>query len=225
MAFPLSEVTWSPSWRIIPSRFPPIDLFERIAPQTDWALLNDVETLTNDRVRLEEGKAALVRLEDRQTGPGSSLIMAPFSHPDPNGDHFSDGTFGISYAHQTFEGALARAIKNREDFLRKTNQKPISLQMRVLNTDINGKLHDLRGKAANDVRDITAARDLCRALRAEGSYGLIYEDPSPEIGITIAALRPTILKNCRQERHLTLKWDGSRIVQYYDFGNGSTNAL
>ena len=224
-AFPLSEIAWSPSWRIIPSRFPPIDLFERVAPPEDWAILNEVETLTNDRVRLEEGTVALVRLEDRLSGPGSSLIMAPFSHPDPNGDQFSDGTFGVSYAHQSFEAALARAIRNREEFLRRTKQAPISLQMRVLNTDLSGMFHDLRGKAANDIADVSAARGLCRTLRAEGSHGIIYEDPDPSVGITIVALRPTPLKNCRQERHIGVKWDGDRITQYTDYTTGSTHSL
>lgn len=223
--FPLSEIAWSPSWRIIPSRFPPIDLFERVAPSEDWAILNEVETLTNDRVRLEEGTVALVRLEDRLAGAGSSLIMAPFSHPDPNGDQFSDGTFGVSYAHRTFESALARAIRNREEFLGRTKQPPISLQLRVLNTDLNGMFHDLRGKAANDIVDVGAARALCRTLRAEGSHGLIYDDPDPSIGVTIVALRPTTLKNCRQERHLSVRWDGKRITQYTDHTTGTTHTL
>jgi hypothetical protein len=218
-AVPLAKVQWTPSWRIIPSRFPPVDLFERIAPKEDWGALYDVETLTNDRVRLEEGKTALIRLEDRVSGPGTSLIMAPFSHPDPCGDHLSDGTFGIAYANETFETALARSIRNREEFLRSTKQGPIVLQMRVLNVDLDGMLHDFRGRAANDIRDPAAARELCRALRENGSYGIIFNDPLVTSGTTVAALRPTVLSNCRQERHLAYRWDGTRIAEYYDYAD------
>jgi len=222
---PLAEIVWKPCWRIIPSRFPPIDLFARIAAPEDWSILQEVETLTNERLLLVEGKAALVRLGDRLTGPGTSLIMAPFSHPNPNGDHFSDGTFGIAYALPTFDAALARSIRSREEFLRRTKESPITLQMRVLNIDMSGTLHDLRGKVANDYRDPIVARELCRNLRAEGSYGLIYEDPVSSVGTTVAALRPTILANCRQERHLAYKWDGSRIAQVYDYDDRTLRDL
>src|SRR6185437_14849809 len=118
------------------SRFPPIDLYERIAPQEDWSALQEIESLTNERLRTSLGKAALVRAEDRLSGPGTSLIMSPFTHPDPNGDQFSDGTFGISYTLPTFEAALLRSIRSREEFLRRSREGPITLQMRVLYSDL-----------------------------------------------------------------------------------------
>jgi hypothetical protein len=217
--FPLTKIEWRPSWRIIPSRFPPIDLFERIAPREDWDVLAQIETLTNDRVRLEKGAAALVRLEDRLSGPGTSLIMAPFSHPRPDGDRFSDGTFGIAYAFQTFEAALARSIRSREEFLRRTNEGPAALQVRVLNIDLCGMLHDMRGQAANDYVDLSRSRELSRELRAEGSYGLLFEE-MPSVGFAAATFRPTVFSNCRQERHLAYKWDGVRIVEYFDYQTG-----
>jgi hypothetical protein len=214
---PITEVNWAPCWRIIPSRFPPIDLYARIAPPDDWLALQDTESLTNERLRTSLGKSALVRAEDRLSGPGTSLIMSPFTHPDPNGDQFSDGTFGISYALPTFEAALVRSVRGREEFLSRTKEGPTTLQMRVLNTDMRGMVHDLRGKIANDYRNVEASRELSRNLRAEGSYGLLYDDPNPRIGETLAAFRPTILQNLRQERHLAYKWDGTRMVEIYDF--------
>src|SRR5690348_7954985 len=108
MNVPIVSVEWQPCWRIIPSRFPPIDLLERIAPPEDWALLMDLETRTNQRVQSEAPADKAV----------SSMIMAPFMHPDPCGDIFSDGTFGIAYAVPAFGAALARSIRRREEFLR-----------------------------------------------------------------------------------------------------------
>lgn len=97
--------------------------------------------------------------------------------------------------------------------------------MRVLNSDMTGSLHDLRGKIANAYRDVEASRELCRSLRAEGSYGLLYADAHPAIGETAAAFRPTILSNLRQERHLAYKWDGTRITEVYDYTEGKTRQL
>ena len=166
-----------------------------------------------------------MQLGDWLSGPGTSLIMAPFCHPNPNGDDFSDGTFGVAYALPTFETALARSIHRREEFLGRTKQGPITLQLRVLNLDLSGALHDLRGEIANDYRDVHAARALCRNLRAEGSYGFVYDDIVPDIGTTVAALRPVVFSNCRQERHLAYKWNGARIVQVYDYSDGVTREI
>ena len=222
---PLVRIDWTPCWRIIPSRFPIVDLYERIAPPQDWSVLQEIETLTNERVLTDRGKAPHIRAEDRGANAMSSLILAPFCHPDPNGDQFSDGTFGISYALPTFEAALMRSVRSREQFLRQTKEGPITLQTRVLKTDMSGMLHDIRGKIANDYRDTTACRELCRTLRADGSYGLVYEDHFQTIGTTVAAFRPTILSNFRQERHLAYKWDGIRISEVYDYSNGDTRSM
>jgi hypothetical protein len=86
------HVVWQPCWRIVPSRFPPIDLFERIADPADWDALIALESLTNDRIRDEVGDIALVPVAERISGPGSSVIMAAFTHPNPDGSRFSDGS-------------------------------------------------------------------------------------------------------------------------------------
>ncbi len=218
-AIPLTKIEWMPCWRIIPSRFPPIDLFERVAPPENWAVLAELETMTNERARMEAGAASLIRPDDRPTGARSSLIVAPFTHPDPNGDRFSDGSFGIAYASPNLDTALRRSIRGREDFLRRTKNGPISLQMRVLNIDLAGMLHDLRGMAANDLGTVAETRELCRSLRAEGSYGVIFDEEQTLSSPTVAAFRPNILSNCRQERHLAFKWNGERIVEVYDYSD------
>src|SRR5689334_8160461 len=51
----LSEVRWQPCFRTIPSRFPTIHLFERIADPADWDALYWLESLTNPRLRQEIG--------------------------------------------------------------------------------------------------------------------------------------------------------------------------
>src|SRR5512147_2347004 len=45
---PVVDVRWQPAFRIVPSRYPPIDLFERIAPPGEWEALIELESLTND---------------------------------------------------------------------------------------------------------------------------------------------------------------------------------
>ena len=87
------RVGWPRAWRIIASRHPPIDLFERLTPDPAiWEALIALEELTNPRVRDEVGDIALVAPEDRVSGPGASYVMASFTHRNPKGSRFSDGS-------------------------------------------------------------------------------------------------------------------------------------
>jgi hypothetical protein len=43
--------------------------------------------------------------------------------------------------------------------------------------------------------------------------------------ISARRLRPVIFSNCRQERHLSYKWDGRRVVQVYDYTAGAMREL
>ena len=85
MTLRVSRVDWKPSWRVLPSRFPPIQLFERIADPADLEAVLEVEALTNPRVRDEVGDVQLVRPEERISGPGTSVVMGAFAHVDPEG--------------------------------------------------------------------------------------------------------------------------------------------
>jgi hypothetical protein len=43
-----TKVEWKQAWRVIASRYPPIDLFERVSPNpVVWDSLIELETLTN----------------------------------------------------------------------------------------------------------------------------------------------------------------------------------
>src|SRR5437660_11568940 len=86
---------WRPSHRLVPSRFPPIGLFDRVARPEDLDAVFAVEAMTNDRVRDETGQLALVPPDDRVSGPGTTPIMAAFTHLNPEGSRFSDGSFGV----------------------------------------------------------------------------------------------------------------------------------
>src|SRR5437016_4964855 len=141
---PRRRFTWRPCWRIIPSRFVPIELFERVTRPEDLEATYQLESITNDRLRQETGDLTLVALEDRVSGPGSSVIMAAFTHPNPMGSRFSDGTFGVLYAAREFDTAVAETIFHREEFMRATREPAMELDMRAYVLDLRGALHDIR---------------------------------------------------------------------------------
>lgn len=221
MSIPVTKVEWKPSWRIIPSRFPPIQLFERVAVPEDLEAVVAVESLTNLRLRDEAGDIQLVPPGDRIGGPGSSVIMAAFTHLNPEGSRFSDGTFGVFHAANDLDAAIAETRHHRERFMRATSQGRMELDMRVYNVDLVAALHDLRGRQTefplvyhND--NYSAGQHLAATLRKEGSNGIAYSSVRRRGGECVAVFRPRLLSNCRQERHLCYVWDGKQISDIYE---------
>ena len=215
------RVAWKPCWRIIPSRFPPVDLFERIADPEDWEALAAIESLTKPRVRQQIGALALVPVEESAAGPGASIIMAAFTHLNPAGSRFSDGSFGVLYVARRIETAVAETCHHREAFMRATAEPRMELDMRAYALDLGAALHDIRGREAEppairEPADDAAGRQLLRRLRAEGSKGIVYDSVRDPGGHCAAGFRPRIFSNPRPERHLCYVWDGSRIRDVYE---------
>ena len=221
MSITVTQIEWKPSWRIIPSRFPPIQLFERVTDPEDIEAVIAVESLTNPRLRDETGDIQLVPPGDRSSGPGSSAIMAVFIHLNPEGSRFSDGTFGVFYAANDLDTAIAETRYHRERFMRATSQGRMELDMRVYIVDLVAALHDLRRRQAefplvyhND--NYSAGQYLAATLRQEGSNGIAYSSVRRRGGECVAVFRPRLLSNCRQERHLCYVWDGKQIADIYE---------
>lgn len=215
------RIRWRASYRIIPSRFPPVDLFARVTPAADLAAVHELESMTNDRLRDERGEVQLVPAGERVVGPGARYIMAPFTHVAPSGCRFSDGQHGAYYAARALDTAIAETSYHRANFMRATRQPPMQLDMRVLEAELDARLHDLRGwrEALPDIYDpddYTASQRLAARFRVEGSDGVIYDSVRHEGGQCVAIFRPRRIRSCRETIHLTYVWDGERIARVYE---------
>jgi RES domain len=220
-ALAVGEVRWQPAFRVISSRFPPIHLFERVASSEDWDALYHLESLTNSRLRDEVGELELVPREDRAYGPGASVIMAAFTHLNPDGSRFADDTFGAFYAAASLATSIAETRYHREVFLRATHERPTEVDMRSYLCDVSASFHDIRGKqermpAIYDPDSYGASQKLARALRAAGSNGVVYDSVRHTGGQCLAIYRPRLIQNLRQSAHLRYVWDGATINRIYE---------
>jgi len=216
---PTARLRWRPCYRIIASRFPPISLFEDVADPADLDAVYAIEAMTNDRLRDEAGDLTLVPTEDRVSGPGSSAIMAAFTHLNPEGSRFSDGSFGVFYAASTLACAVAETSHHRALFMALTQEPAQELDMRVYAVDLDGELHDVRPahhSALYDPDNYAAGQVLARNLRDSGSNGIAYRSVRDPDGECAAVFRPRLLTDCRQERHLCYVWDGQAITIIYE---------
>jgi hypothetical protein len=228
---PLRRLRWPEAHRIVASRYPPIWLFERLTRDpAEWEILAEIESLTNPRLRDEIGEIRLVPVEERVSGPGASWVMAAFTHRNPNGSRFSDGSYGVYNAARELATAIPETVYHMGRFSAQTADPPHAEDMRVLTGRLDAGLHDLCAKpnswaACLDPNDYTASRELGRRLRARGSNGVVYPSVRQPSGECIGAFRPRAVGLPAQGRHLQYHWDGRRISRYFDYAEERWIAL
>ncbi|MGB0910712.1 MAG: RES family NAD+ phosphorylase [Nitrospirales bacterium] len=220
MKISTDQFHWKPCYRIIPSRFLPIQLFERVADSDDLDAVMAVESLTNDRLRDETGEVQLVPSGDRVTGSGASIIMAAFTHLNPAGSRFSDGSYGVFYTAHDLNTAINETRYHRERFMRATRQGRMELDMRVYTLTLKSQLHDIRGLHKKlgpvyDADDYSAGQQLGKSLRSEGAWGIVYHSVRHKGGECAGVFHPSALSHCKQGQHLCYVWDGERINHIY----------
>ena len=218
---PSVQLCWRPCYRIVPSRFPPVGLFDAVADPADLEAVFQIEAMTNDRLRDEVGNITLVLPDDRISGLGTTPIMAAFTHLNPEGDRFTDGSYGVFYASLTIDTAVAETRHHRIRFLAATDEPPQELDMRVYAVDLEAELHDIRAMRESHAvyyhpTSYAMSQELAARLREGGSNGLAYLSVRHEGGECVAVFRPRLLSNCRQERHLCYVWDGQTVATIYE---------
>jgi RES domain len=221
---PTCRVGWSQAWRVIASRYPPINLFERLTADTAvWDALIALEQLTNPRVRDEVGDIALVPLEERISGPGASYVMAAFTHVNPKGSRFSAGSFGVYYAAAELEAAIAETVFHFEAFARDSADPPRNEEFRVLVGVVAEVFEDVSSLPATqqaailDPNSYAVSQTYANELRATGANGVAYPSVRHAGGQCIGVFRPRAVGIPHQERHLKYRWNGERVDRYFDY--------
>lgn len=223
MTPPLFRPRWS-AYRIIPSHFPPIDLFERIYDPGDLELAFEIEAMTNDRLLDQTGDIQLVPPEERIAGPGSSPVMAAFTHLG-FGSRFATFQFGVYYAGDSLETAIAETVFHKEREFVAAGESSIELTMRAYVGEVALAMHDIRGpsfEALHDPNadDYSSSQAFAARWRTQGSNGLLYRSVRYPEGECIAAFKPKAVTIPKQGPHLKYFWDGDkqRITHWAEIG-------
>jgi len=218
------QIHWPHAWRVIASRYPPINLFERLTGDTAvWDALIALEQLTNPRVRDEVGDISLVPPDERVSGPGASYVMAAFTHVNPKGSRFSDGSYGVYYAAATLETAIRETVFHFGAFARDSADPPRSEDFRVLVGAVNAVFEDVTALPARRQAAILApdsysvSQAYAKKIRASGANGVAFPSVRHDGGQCIGAFRPRAIGIPHQERHLKYRWNGERVDRYFDY--------
>ena len=220
MTYPTTALNWRPAYRVIPSRFPSIGLFERVAGPADFDALYALEAMTNERLRDEVGEISLVPPEERLFGEGCTAIMAAFTHLNPQ-SRFSDGSYGVFYCARKRDTAIAETRHHAALFMQATREPPMRLQMRLYTVQAKGKVVDLRAASQVEPRivdpdDYTYAQSIGRKLRADGVHGIVYPSVRHPGGTCLAALRTGLLSHCLHAAYLEYNWNGGAMDAVFE---------
>lgn len=212
---------WQQACRIVPTRYPAVSLFDRVADADDFDALYALEAMTNERVRDEVGQIERVPRDERVFGPGSSPIMAAFTHVNVLGSRFSDGRFGVFYAARERATAVAETRHHHGNFLAATKQPAMHLPMRLYHVAVDARLHDLRpvgavSETVYDPDDYGPARALGHALHAAGSAGVAYRSVRRPGGQCAGLFRPRGASRCLHAAVLLYAWNGQTFTDVFE---------
>lgn len=217
----MARIRWTPSYRLVPSRFPPVGLFDRVARPEDLEYVLAAEGLTNDRLRDEVGDLSLVPADERVSGPGTTAVMAAFTHLNREGSRFSDGSYGVYYAAKDMETAIAETAFHRARFLARTAEPAGEIDMRTYLADLKSDFFELRGYGRRkphlmDPDSYAASQVFAGRKRAEGVNGIVFDSVRREGGQCVAVFKPKVVGSCRQGPHICYIWDGASVMGWYE---------
>lgn len=205
-------------YRIIPSTFPVINFFEDLVDPSEMEVLWEIEGLTNERIRQDIGDIFLVAPEDRVAGPGSSVVMAAFTHVG-RPSRFTTGGFGVYYAGFSRETAIKETVYHREKFLAATQEPAAEITMRLYEAKLVKPLVDIRDRAFNFLHhpdDYLPSQQFASEMRPQKFWGLAYNSVRHTGGQCIALFRPPAISMPKPINHLRYVWNGEKIVEVFD---------
>jgi hypothetical protein len=202
------------AYRLINSKFPPIALFDDVANGDEFDALYQIQALTNPRLLNEVGAIELIPRDQIPFGiPGCSYATAPFTHVNPDGSRFGDGSFGVLYVADNMETALAEVAYHQNRYWSKVEN--LSYE-RFVFRGLTCRFSDAGMKDASglpmtdsiyDAEDYTHSHQLGKAVKAAGSAGLKYGSVRSVGNRCWALMTPASVASIHQTAHYEMIWN------------------
>jgi len=197
-----------PNFRLIPSRFPPIGLFDTVATAADLAAAMELAGWTNDRL-VAERVARLPRADWVHGRPNASIIMAAFLHVPPGGNRFNGPDLGAWYAAASLVTAAAEVAHHLRREAVATSQTLMRRQFRCYQARLEGEFLDIRGEQAirpeaYDPTSYVGSQVLGEAVRAGGEAGIVWDSLRHMAGTCMVSYRPDAILDVTQTDHVEI---------------------
>lgn len=201
------------AYRLVNSKFPPVALFEDVANADEFDILYEIQALTNPRLQNEVGSLNLISRSEIPFGiKGCSYATAPFTHVNPSGSRFSDGSFGILYLADTMETAIAEVRHHQQAYWSKVhglNYERFVFKGLVCQFDEAGVLDATRLSLSHAIYapdDYTYSRALGADVRNSKAPGLRYHSVRAAGNTCWALTTPRHVASIIQSSHYEMVW-------------------
>jgi hypothetical protein len=198
-----------PTHRLIPSRFPPIGLFDTVATAADLAAVMELAGWTNDRL-VAERIGRLPRSEWVYGRANASIVMAAFLHVAPAGMRFDEGVLGAWYAAGELPTAVAEVAHHlrREAVARRVPE--MARTYRSYQARLAGGYLDIRGEMAARPEiyapdSYAASQPFGERVRASATAGILYDSVRRRGGVNAVAYRPSRILDVVQAEHFEIR--------------------
>ena len=215
MTPPAVRLRRSGTHRLIPSRYPPSGILDRIADPADLEMIFELEGWTNDRISGELGLLHSIPRDEWVVGRAmATVVMAAYCHPHPAGGRFNLPDRGAWYAAVSIDTAHAEAATHRSAELAEIGVLEARLEMREYLADFDAVFHDVRGARRayaklRDPDDYSASQALARKLLRAGSNGIAYPSVRDPGGDCLTCFRPRLVRNVRVGEHFEYRFEGA----------------
>lgn len=207
------------TFRLIPSRFPPVSVYEGLVANDRIDALVEIENLTNPRLQSQARIASMENKDPKTSARLQNWNLAPFAYGNPDGSTFFDSDRPCLEVAADRQTALAVSVAKRQRFLACTSEAPIGLDMRMFQTPLSGRFVDLRGLSAEEIRD--RGRELGKSV-GEDVDGVLFHPIERPTATAISILNGSILEKTLQAVHYRYQWNGERISLLYAFDDKGT---
>lgn len=206
-------------YRAVNSAFPPVALFDDVADEHEFEQLYSLQARTNPRLQNEIGRLELIPRQQIPFGiPGCSYATAPFTHVNPAGSRFSDGSYGVLYIADSISTALAEVTYHQNLYWSKVEglryDRMILRGLRctfeeegIIDTE---QLPDK--KQLLDPDSYQAARQTGKSIRTAGHPGIRYSSVRKPGGTCWGLFTPKAVRAIIQASHYEMIWDGQQVA-------------
>ena len=203
------------AYRLVNSKFPPINLFDDVADAQEFEALYQIQALTNPRLRNELGQIEMIPRSEIPFGiPGCSYATAPFTHVNPAGSRFSDGSFGVLYLAASMETALAEVQHHQSLYWSKV--QGLNYERFVFRglacAFVDAAMKDATSIAMKDQiyapDDYAASHRLGKSVKQAGCPGLRYHSVRLVGNHCWALMTPRPVSSIIQTAHYEMIWNG-----------------
>lgn len=225
-AFPSTQAP-RPAYRLIPSQFPPIGLFDTVSTAADLDKVMELAGWTNDRL-VAERIARLPQCEWVYGRANSSIVMASFLHVAPGGMRFNGPELGAWYAAADLRTAVAEVGHHLRREAASRSLPALRRVYRSYSARLEGSFVDIRRARAPaaqgslldrlyDPRDYAHAQPFGEAVRDEAmaggagdagrgspAAGIVFDSVRHRGGVNAVAYRPSLVLDITQADHFAV---------------------